>query len=924
MAKNQIIYNVEDLFMGPCPASGYHFINYSGQLNNDYQDFPSVSYESFQYKSPNPAVIHTPMPKDRNQNTFARNHNLLKRLERIQNISYQVSSSRTVINQIGKAASVDRIHLNKPEVNLTFSYILSSLKNETRIGFNVNHPRLEYPYSGDKYFYRTDNEDPLFLFSGFLDRSYAKEYPFSGERGEGIGVGSPCFENIQPTQTPNPNFVSSYVPFYVGKHINPLFSFIQPQSFSLSAGFYHSLALVTGKITGWGDNNEGQLVNYISENNSYDQFIGNWSNTIVGKLTGVKKISTNYLHNLAILSDNKITGWGANDEGQAVGTTGYNDNNYLFTGNWNNTPINQINNVTDISAGAYHSIAVYSNNNNVTGWGDNTYGQALSGNILTGIEKVSAGGYHTLALKIDGTITGWGDDQYNQSLKGNILSGVKQISAGHLHSFALLENGTITGWGWNDDGQVAGSKKFNNNIGVFTGEWKDTPVGKLRNVKSIHAGWFHTLALLNNNKITGWGSNHAGQLNRVVSYNDSNGIFTGDWNSTVVGSFELYGISTSYQHTAAFVQAKKNETISWGEDNVSYNLIDNDYISNVSEYNEYDCVTKDPYWPLTTKDKRNIFIAISEDQSDYHETNLYENFSLKDEQTFINRSAYQKAPKTRTIGFGNCYLNSYRQSASVGNFVVAEVSYTAENMIFQMSGSGANTPYINPKTYESNTGIKFNIPYELDKQNATSALLPGDINLKINSSGYGLDLDDVRIQGYDFSFQFNRENLDAIGYKLPLDREINLPLIVNLSFDINVGEQKYSDLAYLITEDKDYDVFIDCKNRCNYDPNFSWTPLNQSSVFEKRFENLFTCQFFNCKFEGISFANQIGARKTAKLNFSTEIDPEDYTRGMQMSGLLGIEKIEDFLLAEDDGSSNGNYLLQEDGELLVSNLSVLY
>ena len=923
MARNQIIYNVEDVFIGPCPASGYHFINYSGQLNNDYQDFPSVSYESFQYKSPNPAVIHTPMPKDKNQNTFARNHNLLKRLERIQNISYQVNSSRTIINQIGKAASVDRIYLNKPEVNLTFSYILSSLKNEARMGFNVNHPRLEYPYTGDKYFYRTDNEDPLFLFSGFLDRSYAKEYPFSGARGEGIGVNSPCFERIQPTPTPNPNFVSNYIPFYVGKHINPLFRFITPESFSLSAGFYHSLALVTGKITGWGDNNEGQLVNYISENNSFDEFTGNWSNTIVGELTGVKKISTNYLHNLAILSNDKITGWGANDEGQAVGTTGYNDNNYLFTGNWNNAPINQIHNVTDISAGAYHSIAVYSNNH-VTGWGDNTYGQALSGNILTGIERVSAGGYHTIALKINGTITGWGDDEYNQSSKGNILTGVKQISAGHLHSFALLENGTITGWGWNDDGQVAGTKNFNNNNGVFTGNWENTPVGKLRNVKSIHAGWFHTLALLNNTKITGWGSNHAGQINRAISYNDSNGIFTGDWNSTVVGSFELYGISTSYQHTAAFIQGRKNETISWGEDSVSYDVIDNDYISNVSEYNEYDCVTKDPYWPLTTKDKRNIFIAISEDQSDYHETNLYENFSLRDEQTFINRSAYQKAPKTRTIGFGNCYLNSYRQSASVGNFVVAEVNYLAENMIFQMSGSGANTPYVDPKTYTSNTGIKFNIPYELDKQNATSALLPGDINVKINSSGYGLDLDDVRIQGYDFSFQFNRENLDAIGYKLPLDREINLPLIVNVSFDINVGEQKYSDLAYLITEDKDYDLFIDCKNRCDYDPNFSWTPLNQSSIFEKRFENLLSCQFFNCKFEGISFGNQIGGRKTAKLNFSTEIDPEDYTRGMQISGLLGIEKIEDFLLVEDDGSSNGNYLIQEDGELLVSNLSVLY
>ena len=98
----------------------------------------------------------------------------------------------------------------------------------------------------------------------------------------------------------------------------------------------------------------------------------------------------------------------------------------------------------------------------------------------------------------------------------------------------------------------------------------------------------------------------------------------------------------------------------------------------------------------------------------------------------------------------------------------------------------------------------------------------------------------------------------------------------------------------------------------------------QSSKFENRFPNAFVYKFQNCKFDGISYSNQIGEKKVAKINFTIEIDPEDYTRGMQISGLLGIEKIEDFLLIEDDGSSNGNYLIQEDGELLVSNLSVLY
>ncbi len=52
MARNQVLYNVEDVFIGPCPASGYHFINYSGGLNNEYDDI-SQNYSNFQPVTPN-------------------------------------------------------------------------------------------------------------------------------------------------------------------------------------------------------------------------------------------------------------------------------------------------------------------------------------------------------------------------------------------------------------------------------------------------------------------------------------------------------------------------------------------------------------------------------------------------------------------------------------------------------------------------------------------------------------------------------------------------------------------------------------------------------------------------------------------------------------------------------------------------------
>ena len=920
MARNQIIYNIQDVFIGPSPASGNHFINYSGGLNNNHEDFVHVSYEDFQYQSPNPAVIHAIIPKDKNQNTFPRNHNLLKRLDRIQSFNYEISSDRSNVNQIGKAATIDRIYLTKPEINLNFSYILASLKNEMRMGFNVNYPRLDYPVTGDKHFFRTDVNNPLFLFSGFLNRDNGKPDPIKSSRGEGIEVKHPCFASIQPTPTPNPNVYSNNIPYYIGKNINPVLKISGIQIIDIAAGFDHFFALNEfGVLTGWGDNSNGQLTNNLQDNNISGNFTGIWKNTAVGKLSGVKKISANYSNTLVILSGNKITGWGNNEEGQVAGTIAYNDPNDLFTGNWDNTPVGSITGASGISAGAYHSLALL-NDNKITGWGDNVSGQAIKGNSLTGIIGISAGGYHSLAIRniSGGLVTGWGDNDYFQSSNGNNLTGVKMVSAGHFHSFALLENGTVTGWGWNDDGQVAGATNLNNTNGIFTGNWTSTLVGQLTGVKSIRAGWFHTLAFLENNKITGWGFNNAGQITENISYNNSNGIFTGNWNSTIVGSFDFLNVNTNYQNS---IGSNTIQITGWGEED--FNIEDPNVILDPKIFNEYGCLSTDPFWPLNTRDKRNIFIALAEENIN-HNQELIENFNKTDYQNYIDRSADPRSTGTRTIGFGNCYLSSYSQKASVGNFVEVNVSYAAENMLFQMSGSGANTPYVDPKTYITNTGIKFNIPNELNSKNLVSALLPGDLTFTINSSGYGLNLNDIRIQGYEFSFTFDREKMEAIGYKLPLDREINLPLVINIGIDLIPGEQAYSDLSKLIREDKDYNLLINCKNTCNYDPNFEFEKQTQSSNFEKRFLNVYGCEFFNCKFEGISSSNSIGSRQNVRFNFSTEIDPEDYTRGMQMSGLLGIQKIEDFILTEDSSTENGNYLLQEDENLLVSNLSVLY
>lgn len=106
----------------------------------------------------------------------------------------------------------------------------------------------------------------------------------------------------------------------------------------------------------------------------------------------------------------------------------------------------------------------------VTGWGDNTYGQALSGNFLSGVTNISAGYSHSLGRFNNGKVTGWGFNDDNQALGGNSLTGVIEISAGESHSLALLANGKVTGWGSNSNGVALSGNNLTGVIDISAGK----------------------------------------------------------------------------------------------------------------------------------------------------------------------------------------------------------------------------------------------------------------------------------------------------------------------------------------------------------------------------------------------------------------------------------------------------------------------
>ena len=173
--------------------------------------------------------------------------------------------------------------------------------------------------------------------------------------------------------------------------------------------------------------------------------------------------------------------------------------------------------VIAVSAGGYHSLALKSNGT-VVAWGLNGYGQSTVPAGLSGVIAVSAGGYHSLALKGDGTVVAWGDNYYDQSTVPAGLSGVTAISAGYGHSLALKSDGTVVAWGWNDYGQT------------------DIPAG-LSGVIAVSAGWYHSLALKSDGTVVAWSNNnYYGETDVPAGLSGVTAIAAGDDDSLALKS----------------------------------------------------------------------------------------------------------------------------------------------------------------------------------------------------------------------------------------------------------------------------------------------------------------------------------------------------------------------------------------------------
>ena len=136
-------------------------------------------------------------------------------------------------------------------------------------------------------------------------------------------------------------------------------------------------------------------------------------------------------------------------------------------------------------------------------------------NFLNSIVALGGRGYHSLALKSDGTVWTWGFNTHGQLGDGSAkhrnlpiqvgnFTGVSAVTGGYSFSMALKTDHTVWTWGGNANGELGN--------GTNNSSFVPVQVTGLSDVIQASSGWKHAVALKSDGTVWTWGQNSKGEL----------------------------------------------------------------------------------------------------------------------------------------------------------------------------------------------------------------------------------------------------------------------------------------------------------------------------------------------------------------------------------------------------------------------------